>query len=61
MGQGKRDEAENMKKLVSDQAEELKALAEEQIKMLDGLIAMLETLKTIEELKLDQDGNGIDL
>jgi len=29
--------------------------------MLDGLIAMLETLKTIEELKLDQDGNGIDL
>lgn len=39
----------------------LKSLAEEQIKMLDGLIAMLETLKTIEELKLDQDGNGIDL
>lgn len=39
----------------------LKSLAEEQIKMLDGLIAMLETLKTIEELKLDQDENGIDL
>lgn len=39
----------------------LKALAEEQIKILDGLIAMLKTLKTIEELKLDQDGNGIDL
>ncbi len=30
MGQGKRDEAEAMKKLVSDQAEELKALAEEE-------------------------------
>ena len=30
MGQGKRDEAEEMKKLVSDQAEELKALAEEE-------------------------------
>ena len=30
MGQGKRDEAENMKKLVSEQAEELKALAEEE-------------------------------
>jgi len=30
MGQGKRDEAEKMKKLVSDQAEELKALAEEE-------------------------------
>ena len=30
MGQGKRDEAEQMKKLVSDQAEELKALAEEE-------------------------------
>ena len=30
MGQGKRDEAEQMKKLVSDQAEELKALGEEE-------------------------------
>jgi len=30
MGQGKRDEAEAMKKLVSDQAEELKALADEE-------------------------------
>ena len=30
MGQGKRDEAEAMKKLVSDQAEELKVLAEEE-------------------------------
>ena len=30
MGQGKRDEAENMKKLVSEQAEELKAVAEEE-------------------------------
>ncbi|MBQ3118797.1 MAG: serine--tRNA ligase [Clostridia bacterium] len=30
MGQGKRDEAEVMKKLVSDQAEELKALADEE-------------------------------
>ncbi|MBQ3181359.1 MAG: serine--tRNA ligase, partial [Clostridia bacterium] len=30
MGQGKRDEAEKMKKLVSDQAEELKALGEEE-------------------------------
>ncbi len=30
MGQGKREEAEAMKKLVSDQAEELKALAEEE-------------------------------
>ncbi len=30
MGQGKRDEAEAMKKLVSDQAEELKGLAEEE-------------------------------
>ncbi len=30
MGQGKRDEAESMKKLVSDQAEELKALADEE-------------------------------
>ena len=30
MGQGKRDEAEQMKKLVSDQAEELKTLGEEE-------------------------------
>jgi len=33
MGQGKRDEAEKMKKLVSDQAEELKALGEEETEL----------------------------
>ena len=47
MGQGKRDEAEAMKKLVSDQAEELKTLAEEETVLEEKIRKIMLTIPNI--------------
>ncbi len=47
MGQGKRDEAEAMKKLVSDQAEELKVLAEEESVLEEKIRKIMLTIPNI--------------
>jgi len=47
MGQGKRDEAEKMKKLVSDQAEELKLLAEEESALEEKIRKIMLTIPNI--------------
>ena len=49
MGQGKRDEAEKMKKLVSDQAEELKALGLND-NSIETIISFIEIKGTVDEM-----------